>query len=163
MGPKRERTSSVRVAVGSSEPRAEVAAKKYAATKKYGRRHELRPEGSKLAVYSAENPDEEDTVLHAQVPSYSLCCIAVSCARRLRLLVPVAHSHSPRERAVIAASALGRTERSLGLALGLESRSHADSRPRLAGRAGECERPRGDAALRLHARVQLRSAGGQLL
>lgn len=68
MGPKRQRSSfsSGRVAVGSaSEP--QTAAKKYAATRKYGRRHEMRSQGSRLAVFSPDNPDEEDTVLHAQV------------------------------------------------------------------------------------------------
>lgn len=78
MGPKRQRSSfsSGRVAVGSTEPQA--AAKKYAATKKYGRRHEMQPQGSKLAVFSPDNPDEEDTVFHAQVMIHSLCCLA-SC------------------------------------------------------------------------------------
>ncbi|RLN93552.1 hypothetical protein BBJ28_00001725 [Nothophytophthora sp. Chile5] len=57
----------------SSSPPAEVL-KRYASTRKFGRRHELQREqehlhNTAIVVFSKRNPDEEDTVMDAQVPT----------------------------------------------------------------------------------------------
>ncbi|OWZ15065.1 Dual specificity protein phosphatase [Phytophthora megakarya] len=64
--------ASSRNAVGTlSRQKSAQTLKKYASTRKFGRRHELQREGehirnTSIVVYSKRNPDEEDTVMAAQ-------------------------------------------------------------------------------------------------
>ncbi|RLN90184.1 hypothetical protein BBJ28_00001879 [Nothophytophthora sp. Chile5] len=106
----------------SPSPPAEVL-KRYASTRKFGRRHELQREqehlhNTAIVVFSKRNPDEEDTVMDAQVPSHELegalwsipCLTPMVVCRKWRIQEAVAREKSlPRRLAALVGRVLGPT------------------------------------------------------
>ncbi|KAG7383887.1 hypothetical protein PHYPSEUDO_003244 [Phytophthora pseudosyringae] len=72
--------------------RSSQALKKYASTRKFGRRHELQREdehirNTSIVVYSKRNPDEEDTVMAAQWQIMEALAYEKSLYRRLAAFI----------------------------------------------------------------------------
>ncbi|EGZ11984.1 hypothetical protein PHYSODRAFT_303805 [Phytophthora sojae] len=86
------RQSSSRTTTGLTRQKSAQVLKKYASTRKFGRRHELQREDEHLhntaiVVYSKRNPDEEDTVMSAQWRISEALAYEKSIARRLAAFI----------------------------------------------------------------------------